>query len=58
MKPKTDKIDKKRHRVDVRTAKPVCGTLSYMSECRGITQKDVTNRWAAPPDSIDKIVRK
>ncbi len=57
MKHKTDKIDEKRHPKNVKTAKPKCGTLSYMSECRGALQRAGSIR-LAPPDSIDKIVRK
>ncbi|MCK9419321.1 MAG: hypothetical protein M0R70_08090 [Nitrospirae bacterium] len=57
MKHKADKSINKRHPANVKTAKPVCGTLSYLAECRGVTQKAGSIR-SAPPESIDKIVRK
>ena len=38
--------------------RPVCGTLSYLAECRGVTKKTDVSRWTAPPDSVNKIVRK
>jgi len=37
--------------------KPVCGTLSYLAECRGLTKKDVVSRWTAPPGN-NNVVRK
>ena len=58
MKQETGKTRKERQTAGVKSAKPVCGTLSYIAECRGLTQKAGSIRWAAPPGSIDKIVRK
>jgi len=39
-------------------AKPVCGTLSYLAECRGTLQKTESTRWAAPPSEIKSMERK
>lgn len=38
--------------------KPLCGTLSYLAECRGMAQKAGPNRLSAPPGDMNKIVRK
>jgi len=57
MKHKADKSGNKRQPKNVKTVKPMCGTLSYLSECRGAKQKDGSSP-AAFPDSIDKIIRK
>lgn len=38
--------------------KPVCGTISYIAECRGTALKKDVCRWTAPPDSMNTIVRK
>jgi hypothetical protein len=38
--------------------KTVCGTISYIAECRGTIQKKDVARWAAPPDGMNTIVRK
>jgi len=37
--------------------RPVCGTLSYLAECRGLTKKAEVSRWTAPPGNSN-IVRK
>lgn len=37
--------------------KPVCGTLSYLAECRGLTKKAEASRWAAQPEN-NNVVRK
>jgi hypothetical protein len=39
-------------------SKSCCGTLIYLAECRGTAKKSDMPRWTAPPDSINKIVRK
>lgn len=57
MKHKADKSGNKRPQANVKTAKPTCGTLSYLSECRGAKQKTDPIRLALP-DSVDTIVRK
>jgi len=36
---------KKQHPGTVANPKPVCGTLSYLAECRGMTQKAGSARW-------------
>ncbi len=38
--------------------KTVCGTISYIAECRGAVRKKDVSRWAAPPDGMSTIVRK
>jgi hypothetical protein len=38
--------------------KALCGTLSYLAECRGTAQKNLFARREAPPEIIDRIVRK
>ena len=58
MKKETDKTKKQRQPIGRKTATPACGTLSYIAECRGAQQKSGSIRWAAPPDSIDKMVKK
>jgi hypothetical protein len=58
MKKETNKTKKQRQPTGGKTAKPACGTLSYIAECRGAQQKSGSIRWAAPPDSIDKMVKK
>jgi hypothetical protein len=57
MKHKADKSGNKRHPANVKTAKPACGTLSYLSECRGAKQKAGPIRLTLP-DSNDNLVRK
>jgi hypothetical protein len=58
MKKETGKNRKQQPSFSANTAKPVCGTLLYQAECRGVTQKADSVSWAAPPGSIKKIVRK
>jgi len=58
MKQEMNKTKRQKHPANVKTAKPVCGTLSFMAECRGATKKAGSIRCAAPPDSIDQIGRK
>jgi hypothetical protein len=58
MKKETNKKRKQRQSTGGKTAKPACGTLSYIAECRGVQQKSGSIRWAAPPDSIDQMVKK
>lgn len=41
-----------------KTAKPTCGTLSYLAECRGTLQKAETSRWAAPPYGVRSYEKK
>jgi hypothetical protein len=58
MKQESGKTRKQRQPANVKTEKPMCGTLSYMAECRGAQQKTGSVHWAAPPDSNNRIVRK
>jgi hypothetical protein len=58
MKKETDKTRKQRQSMGGKSVKPACGTLSYIAECRGAQQKSGSIRWAAPPDSNDKMVKK
>ncbi len=39
-------------------AKPVCGTLAYLAECRGTPKKTAAGRKEAPSVIIDRIVSK
>ncbi len=39
-------------------SKPVCGTLSYLAECRGMTQKTGIARLTSPPGEMNRIVRR
>ncbi len=57
MKKETSKARKQRQPSNVKTEKPTCGTLSYIAECRGAQQKSGSIQWAAPPDSIDKMIK-
>jgi hypothetical protein len=38
--------------------KPKCGTLSYLAECRGMTQKIAAPLRAAPPEIIERNIRR
>jgi hypothetical protein len=38
--------------------RPVCGTLSYLAECRGTAQKIGTSRLLAPPGDMSRIIRR
>lgn len=38
--------------------KPVCGTLSYLAECRGMVQRQGSTRRPDAPGEMNKIVRK
>jgi len=58
MKREINKPKKKRQPASGTTAKHACGTLSYIAECRGTQPMADSIRWAAPPDSNDKMVRK
>jgi hypothetical protein len=58
MKRETNKTKKQMQPTVGKSTKPACGTLSYIAECRGAQQKIGSIRWAAPPDSIDKMVKK
>jgi len=58
MKSESDKTGKQQKAIKGKTAQSVCGTLSYIAECRGPLRKPVSTRWAAPPDDVNKSVRK
>ncbi len=49
---------KKQHPSAGLKEKPVCGTLSYLAECRGMVQWAGSNRWPEHPSDVKKIVRK
>ncbi len=55
MKHDSEKSKKQRQAAGAK-AKPVCGTLSYLAECRGMAQKAGPIRLSAPP-GVKKIVR-
>ena len=38
--------------------KPKCGTLSYLAECRRMTQKAAAPVKAEPPEIIDRNIRR
>jgi len=38
--------------------KTKCGTLSYLAECRGMTQKAAPPLRAAPPEIVERNVRR
>jgi len=38
--------------------KPICGTLSYLAECRGMVQRTGSTRSPETPRDMNKIVRK
>ncbi|MGE5174263.1 MAG: hypothetical protein ACM3MD_10605 [Betaproteobacteria bacterium] len=54
---KHDTGKSKKHAAAVKV-KPVCGTLSYLAECRGMAQKAGPTRLSAPPGDVNKIIRK
>jgi hypothetical protein len=58
MKSEAGRTKKQRKAEGTRGAKPPCGTLSYLAECRGIAQKSGLFRSSAPPDDVNRIVRK
>jgi len=58
MKSDTGKNRNKQKGIGKKQTLPLCGTLSYMAECRGVIRKEVPSRWAAPPDEVNRIVRK
>ena len=58
MKQGTDKARKQRQSAGGKTAKPVCGTISYIAECRGMTLKSGPTQGTAPPDGMNRTVRK
>jgi hypothetical protein len=58
MKQEPDKSRKQRQATSTRTAKPSCGTLSYIAECRGTMLKTGPTQGTAPPDGVNRIVRK
>ena len=57
MKQGTDKARKQRQSAGGKTTKPVCGTLSYLAECRGTMLKSGPTQGTAPPDGVNRIVR-
>jgi hypothetical protein len=57
MKQEADKVKKYRQPAAVKAAKPVCGTLSYLAECRGTLHKTGPTQGAAPPDGVNRMVR-
>ncbi len=52
--------EKRRRQQQSRTSrsKPVCGTLSYLAECRGTAQKTEMSRLLAPPGDMSRIIRR
>ena len=57
MKQEADKVKKLRQSSSGKMTKPVCGTLSYLAECRGILYKTGPTHGTAPPDSMNRMVR-
>jgi hypothetical protein len=58
MKSEAGRTKKQRKAEGTRGAKHPCGTLSYLAECRGNGQKAGSSRLPAPPDGMNRIVRK
>jgi hypothetical protein len=49
----------RKHRQPVGSkVKPLCGTLTYLAECRGMAQKTSSAQKNAPPEIIDRNIRK
>jgi len=57
MKRERGKLKKKRLSAGSKE-KPVCGTLSYLAECRGMVQKPGSTELQESPGDMNKIVRK
>ncbi|HEX9022054.1 MAG TPA: hypothetical protein VF903_12425 [Nitrospirota bacterium] len=57
-KPEAEKSKKQRQSSSTKTAKPPCGTLSYIAACRGMTQKSAQSRWPGQPGNINQAIRK
>jgi len=57
MKQQEGKGKKRRKSKKTSAAKTACGTLSYIAECRGMLQKDVSMRWVGPPEENNRLVR-
>jgi hypothetical protein len=56
---KSEPVKAKKHRQTTAVkAKPVCGTLTYLAQCRGTPQKTASERKEAPSVIVDRIVRK
>jgi hypothetical protein len=53
MKWESQKSKKQQTRAGMK-AKPVCGTLSYLAECRGMTQKAGSARWPELSAEMEK----
>jgi hypothetical protein len=58
MKAGADKTKKEHKLLSGRASSSVCGTLSYIAECRGVMRKTPSSRWAAPPDDVNRTERK
>jgi hypothetical protein len=58
MKQERETTKKQREPSARKIAKPICGTLSYLAECRGTLQKTESTHWAAPPYRIKSMERK
>ena len=57
MKQERTKLKKKRSSASSKE-KPVCGTLSYLAECRGTIQRLGSTRSSEPSGDMNKINRK
>jgi|GEM_PF-3551160 len=57
MKREGTKLKKKRSSAGSKE-KPVCGTLSYLAECRGMVQRPGSTRSPETPGDMNKIIRK
>jgi hypothetical protein len=49
---------KKRHHCAGSKKKPVCGTLSYLAECRGVVRQSGSTKRPDIPGGTNQIVRK
>ncbi len=57
MKPEASKSRKQGQSASLKN-KPMCGTLSYLAECRGMVQKASSAQKNAPPEISDRNIRR
>ncbi len=55
---KTENDKPKKQQTKSERSKPVCGTLSYLAECRGMIHKAGIARLTSPPGEMNRIVRR
>ena len=56
---KSEPVKNRKHRQTAALkAKPVCGTLTYLAECRGTPKKTSSEKKEAPAALVGRFVRK